>query len=102
MKPRHAAVLALWNLLIPPVLTRTGWHTRSLNAPLNKWYIVNKYYTQPSCERDKERMRADGATRIRFGREHPDLDPKGDTLVLGEAWQLANCVNSNDPRLKPK
>ena len=105
MKPRHAAALALvgWFLLIPPVFSPMGQHHRSFNdlhAPLNKWDIVSRFDSRAGCEKEKEHLRAEAPPRIRFGREHPDQEPNGNVLAVAEAWQLAECIATDDPRLR--
>jgi|SRR5215469_10201397 len=107
MKFQHATWLALiaWFLLIPPVFSPMGQHHRSFNdlhAPMNKWDILGKFDSQASCEKEKENVKAEAPARIRFGREHPDQDPNGNVLAVAEAWQLADCVAADDPRLKEK
>ena len=107
MKPRHAAALMLvtWYLLIPPVFSPMGQHHRSFNdlhAPLNKWDIAGKFDSQASCEKEKDRLRAQAPNRIRFGREHPEQDPNGNVLAVAEALQLADCVATDDPRLNDR
>jgi hypothetical protein len=40
--------------------------------------------------------------RIKFAHEHPDQDPKGNIIAVAEAWQRAECIEADDPRLKEK
>ena len=106
MKLRHAAALALvgWYLLIPPVFSPMGSNPRSsndLSAPLNRWDIWgNAFDSEVSCRKEKERLRAEAPRRLRFAHEHPDQDPNGNIVAVSEAWQLAECIASDDPRLK--
>jgi len=105
MNPRHATVLALagWYLLIPPVFSAMGNHPRAfndLNASLNRWDIQGSFESNESCEKEKERIRNEAPLRIKFAREHPDQDQNGNIVAVAEAWQRAECVATDDPRLK--
>jgi hypothetical protein len=105
MKPRHAAALALvgWYLMIPPVFSPMEQHPRSFNslsAPPNKWDIWAKFDSESECEKEKEHLRTEAPIRLKFAREHPDQDPNGNIVAVSEAWQLAECVAADDPRLK--
>ena len=40
--------------------------------------------------------------RLRFAREHSQQDTNGNIVAVSEAWQYADCIASNDPRLKSK
>ncbi len=107
MNSRHIAALALvgWYLLIPPVFSPMGQHHRSFNdlsAPLNKWDIWAKFDSRDSCEKDKEHLRTEAPRRLEFAREHPDQGLNGNIVAVSEAWQLAECVATDDPRLKEK
>ena len=105
MKLRHAAALALvgWYLLIPPVFSPMGRHHRSFNdlsAPVNKWDVWAKFDSRAACEKEKAHLRSEAPRRLQFAREHPDQDPNGNLVAVSQAWQLADCVASDDPRLK--
>jgi hypothetical protein len=107
MKPRHTAALLLvgWYLLIPPVFSPMGEHHRSFNdltAPINKWDIWAKFDSRASCEKEKEKLGSQAPPRIKFATEHPDEDPNGNVLAVSQAWQVADCVSSEDPRLRPQ
>ena len=105
MKPRRAAVLALvgWYLLIPPVFSPMGSNPRSSNdltAPLNRWDIWGQpFNSEESCSKEKQRLQSEVPRRLEFAREHPDQDPNGNIVAVAQAWQLAECVASDDPRL---
>jgi hypothetical protein len=107
MKICHATALALvgWYLLIPPVFSPMGDHPRSfndLNAPLDKWDIWAKFESYKSCEKEKEHLRKEAPLRLKFAHEHPDQDPNGNIVAVAEAWQMAECIATDDPRLKWK
>ncbi len=106
MKPLHAAAVALigWYLLIPPVFSPMGGNPRSSNdlaAPLNRWDIWGRPFdSAASCTKEKERLRTEAPRRLKFAHEHPDQDPNGNIVAVAEAWQFAECVATDDPRLK--
>ena len=92
-----------WYLLILPVFSPMGEHHRALNdlrAPLNRWDIWAKFDSQSSCEKEKEHLWLEAPVRLKFASEHPDQDADGNMVAVSEAWQRANCIVSNDPRLK--
>jgi hypothetical protein len=104
MRLRHATSLALvsWYLLIPPVFSPMGEHRRSFNdlsAPRNRWDVWLKFESQSTCEKEKQRLRTEAPVRLKFAREHADQDPSGNLVAVSEAWQLAECVASDDPQL---
>jgi hypothetical protein len=107
MRIRHAAALAVfgWYLLIPPVFSPMGSNPRSSNdltAPLNRWDIWGRQFnSEESCSKEKQLLRTEAPRRLEFAREHPDQDPNGNLVAVAQAWQLAECVASDDPRLKP-
>jgi hypothetical protein len=106
MTIRHAAALALvgWYLLIPPVFSPMGDHPRAfndLNASLKKWDIWAPFESETSCKREKERIQSEAPLRLKFAREYPDQDRNGNIVAVAEAWQRAECIATDDPRLKP-
>jgi hypothetical protein len=105
MNPRHCAALMLvgWYLLIPPVFSAMGGHPRAFNdlkAPINRWDIQGTFESDASCETERARILKEAPLRIQFAHEHPDQDQNGNIEAVAEAWQLAQCVASDDPRLK--
>jgi hypothetical protein len=61
MKSREVLSLSFigWYLLIPPVFSPIGEHSRSFNdlsAPLNKWDIWPGSIRDSSCIKEKERL----------------------------------------------
>jgi hypothetical protein len=101
---RHTAALALvgWYVLIPPVFSPMGGHPRSsndLSAPLNRWDIWGTPFdSETSCRKEKERLRSEAPLRLKFAHEHPDQ--YGNIVAIAEAWQFAECVATDDPRLR--
>ena len=104
MKPRHAAGLALvgWYLLIPPAFSAMGDHPRSFNdlsAPLNRWDLWPSFDLKTSCENEKEQLRTEAPLRLNFAHEHPDQGRNGNMVAVSEAWQMAECIATDDPRV---
>ena len=52
--------------------------------------------------KEKKRIRNEAPLRINFAHEHPDQDPNGNIVAVAEAWQRAECIASDDPRLKDR
>jgi hypothetical protein len=107
MRSREVLSLSFigWYLLIPPVFSPMGEHSRSFNdlsAPLNKWDIWARFDSRSSCNKEKEHLVFEAPIRLRFAREHPDQDANGNIVAVSEAWQHADCVASDDPRLKSR
>jgi hypothetical protein len=100
MKLRHAAALALtvWYLLGPP--QQGGAADFDIHASLSKWQIVDRYDDVGACERG--RMVALG-----HWYDRADEDRAGSKDAIKDAIMLvwlsdAQCVASDDPRLKSK
>jgi hypothetical protein len=107
MRLRRPAAIALvgWYLMMPPVFSPMGEHHRSFNdlsAPLNKWDVLAKFDSQDQCKKEKQRLRDEAPARLNFAHQHPEQDPDGNILAVSQAWQLADCVATDDPRLKAK
>jgi hypothetical protein len=82
-----------------------GTYHRSFNdisAPLNKRDIWARFDSQTSWEKEKQHLRIEAPLRLKFAREHPDQDVNGNIVAVSEAWQHAECIASDDPRLKSK
>src|ERR1035437_5723519 len=107
MNARHAAAFALvgWYLLIPPVFSAMGDHLRAFNdltASLNRWDIQASFESETSCVKEKDRIRNEAPLRLKFAHEHPDQNQNGNIVAVAEAWQRAEWVATDDPRLKEK
>jgi hypothetical protein len=88
MKPRHAAALAFVGryLMIPPQLHWVGQHvTFSSDAPLVEWKVAQPFDEAWKC--DQTLMQ----NVVECG-----------TCPLASLWLSAQCIATDDPRLKEK
>jgi hypothetical protein len=91
MKPRHATALALlgWYLMTPPLRSPGG--ELAPEAPLSKWRSPHAYDSARECERAKE------AYVKSAKRGEQQASDRG----FSAAILLAQCIASDDPRLRP-
>jgi len=107
VKSRHAAALALvgWYLMVPPVADRAYDLSQPRliegSAPLSDWLIRRAYDTADECEKAKEELRKDGWPRI--------VSSRKDSNTTERIWSIdkvqestAECIETDDPRLKEK
>ena len=92
MNLRHAAALALvgWYLMVPPHLHWHGqYETYSPDAPLSEWKHKATFDTEVDCKRAITK----GCGNVNQNGE-----------VIGHVGPLcyAQCISSDDPRLKEK
>jgi len=92
MKPHHAAALALvgWYLMVPPRVIQsqtTEQQTFDYGAPLSKWTVSSAYDAAHECE---------GAKFLNREGHKQNSDP------LKAAFDAAQCIATDDPRLKEK
>ena len=94
MNPRHAAALALvgWYLMVPPPYSERA---RSL-LPLSEWSIYKTFESADACTFFRE----DVATGM-LQDAPPDFVVQFDSSFMN-IFQQAECVASDDPRLKEK
>jgi hypothetical protein len=98
MKPRHAAALALvgWYLLLPPLVNAP--YKVDTEAPLASWKVYQTFDTRDEC--DKSRL----AEQAKY--KHTASAPVGTIKKGSRAFALqmtfAQCISSDDPRLKAK
>lgn len=88
MKLRHAAAFALvgWYLMTPPHLRQKDQTIR----PVSRWTVVAKFRAEKDCD----------AQRAKLSKVDPSLDTyRG--LPPEEIYD-AQCIASDDPRLKAK
>jgi hypothetical protein len=87
MKPRHAAALALvgWYLMIPP----RGHDPQTFDdhAPLASWFVFSAHDAAHECE---------GAKFLNREGHKQSGDP------MKAAMDSAQCIATDDPRLKEK
>ena len=100
MNPRHAAALALvgWYLMLPPPVSRDVGNEHGpfdLGAPLNTWML----YASTGSARDCNNLIQENIENIR---KHNGPAPKGYVRLPVEIFEVAECIASDDPRLKEK
>jgi hypothetical protein len=94
MKLRHAAALALvgWYLMVPSpeIIAHVGIDAAA-NYPLSTWYTVNVCDTASDCK-----------TYDMLSRQGMEITAQKDPSFRGplEALKHAQCVATDDPRLK--
>jgi hypothetical protein len=95
MKLRHTAALALvgWYLMVPP----GPIHPDPILPAISKWEMRGSFDTAIECEdkRGMETIRT--ANAIKDGR-----DLNAPETQMAAQYMLAQCIASDDPRLKEK
>ena len=104
MKLRHASALALvgWYLIAWP-LKSTGYLDKT--APLNTWQVENVFDSKRDCEADRYKPYLSSERELkRFLSSHPEAAKMiaARLRVRHDQMTAAQCVSSDDPRLKPK
>lgn len=109
MNPRHVAALALvgWYLIAPNIAyfppgsknvadkpVQEGWYVS--DGGLSDWGVVDVYDTAKECEASLKSVLNNGLT---LRNEQTD-DPKGKAWAESEAAKQAQCIATDDPRLK--
>ncbi|MGO9056161.1 MAG: hypothetical protein ACLQU2_02055 [Candidatus Binataceae bacterium] len=106
MKLRHAAALALvgWYLLISPT---TDQNQADLEAPLSKWQNAGSFDSASDCEAIRRRVTKDlwsEKDQLEWRFRLKDIKRSGHSPVsyseYAKRLQGAQCVSSDDPRLK--
>jgi len=106
MKLRHAAALALvgWYLLIAPT---TAQNQADLQAPLSKWLNAGSFDSASGCEAIRRRITKDlwsEKDRLEWQFRQRDIRHSGHHPVsyseYAKRLQGAQCVSTDDPRLK--
>ena len=87
MKLRHAAALALvgWYLMVPPQRVQDAHVTFSANTPLREWKVIQPFDKATDCDKELKRRIMDCGK-----------------CPLDKLWLSAQCIASDDPRLKEK
>jgi hypothetical protein len=90
MRVHHAAALALvgWYLMVPPGAMKGNVWTFSSNAPIRQWKVSDPFDTAADCAR---------ALRRHIDAVNPSGSPD-----LYAYWLSAQCIATDDPRLKEK
>ncbi len=104
MKPRHIAALALvgWYLMVPPLDSPNGALNTSANYPLSAWIHAphEVFGTRQDCEAELANQRAYLESALRR------LGAPGAYNQLAQAhverMRVAQCISTDDPRLKEK
>jgi hypothetical protein len=91
MKIRHAAALALvgWYLVTPP---STLPPDVSYKAPLRKWRIVRSFDTADDCEDSRSSFFEESRQKVALNMLEPTY----------RDFMFAECIATDDPRLKEK
>ena len=107
MKPRHAAALALvgWYLMLPP-MNEKGVYTQD---SISDWDHVGSYDSAAECDQTARQMQ-DGIAAIgdqEFKERSQREAAQNGKMAISRADALkrayaAQCVASDDPRLKGK
>jgi hypothetical protein len=92
MKLRHVATLALvgWYLMLPPFDDDPDIPTK----PLSVWHSSGAYDSAAACETAKEDIERKTAN---FSLSHPNSKSADRDA---SRWSNAQCIASDDPRLK--
>lgn len=94
MNPRHAAALVLvgWYVMVPPF--------GALQTPLGKWHIVKVFDSANQCQsyRDALVVAAEKELKSNTAMAY-ETKSKGSEFFDATA---AQCIATNDPRLKEK
>jgi hypothetical protein len=95
MNLRHATALALvgWYLMVPPIAnTEAQWITESLVAPLSQWSSLQSFDTAKECEDEAAKVKRQVSTK----------NQGGPVPLIQRPFAFAQCVATDDPRLKEK
>ena len=99
-KLRHAAALALvgWYLMIPPDVP----HTRKVNldATLGKWSIFGSYDSADECTSDAMHLHQEARAKGFSAKQL--MNPTNDEQHEAVRYETAECIATDDPRLKEK
>lgn len=98
MKLRHAAALALvgWYLMLPPL--PIGQTEPDARAPLGDWYILEPFDAASVCQSELVQIADTKSDR----RKKLLVDQVNDKQrrYLASAFPKAQCIATDDPRLK--
>jgi hypothetical protein len=96
MKPRYATAFALlgWYLMMPPP-SRTQPFGRNTEAPIAEWEIMQSFDTADACEDSR-------SFSLDKHKNEVANQPTNSKESYALAVTFAQCVATEDPRLKPK
>jgi hypothetical protein len=99
MKPRHAAALVLvgWYLMMPPPY---GPKTNPGAAPLGQWTVFGRYDSARECSDERTKMIRVQSMALLSDLVEGVSDANLPSLSLD--FKHAQCIASDDPRLKEK
>lgn len=90
--------LAGWYLLVPPFQGPGGEAARrfqgDLAAPFSDWRITGSYDAAAGCQAERNKV-IEAGLRMRA-----DTSSSRDDLDFAEVLSVAQCVSTDDPRLK--
>lgn len=88
MKPCYDAALALagWYLMVPP---SSPGHLGDTTAPLSKWEVASVHDSASECAEQERKLRSLAAE---MGKNNPP--------IVYRQYKAAQCIASDDPRLK--
>jgi len=86
--PSVALALAVWYLMLPPV----GGGKLAERAPISQWQIAARFDSAADCAVKKAQFMSES--------EKLKADPGESVKLFARMESLAQCVDSDDPRLK--
>jgi hypothetical protein len=96
MKLRHSAALVGWYLMVPPFAGAPKGAPANFDAPYSSWQSIDPFDTADACRADRDRLR-------KWAKGNTECDSKvGIEHYLCARWIGADCIASDDPRLKKK
>ena len=99
MKPRHAAALALvgWYLLAPPFAAP---YTPDPTAPLSQWDHEESFDSATKCEDYAADLLKTAKAKAFAARDSTNPFKAAAFQGFADAQALAQCISTDDPRLK--
>jgi hypothetical protein len=99
MSLRHAAALALvgWYLMLPPTIDPLDMPVNS-DAPISKWSHYGSFDSATECESNIQYLHQKAMKFTRAQRVHPTTPEQSEA----EQYMFAECIATDDPRLKEK
>jgi len=97
MKLRHAAALAAvgWYLMVPPTIHSPSGSAQGFE-PINQWLHIGSFDTASACERGIKAMVDSYKQQLKA---NPDSEAAKNSF---NAFSDAQCIATDDPRLKEK